>query len=103
MNAHRFNIAEENPETASALALLLTAAGYDVETSFGEPTRISVKAAGDELRLIDADAPEFTGRELARQLQRRLDQAIVMPFDDRWEDEAEFEPHRQVRSTVRVA
>ncbi len=95
-NIHRFNIVEQNPETASALALLLAAAGYEVEAAFeSDFGLISVEDTEPEVRLVDLDAPQLSSHELAEQLRAKLDRPVIMPFDDRWEDEPEMFPETQ--------
>ena len=93
----RVHLVEDDPETASALALLLTAAGYDVETTFdAEGALIAAEANQPEIELLDLDAPETSAQELAHCLRARLDRL------NRIEEEPEIVrfPKKQARPAV---
>ena len=70
MNAKRLHIAND-PEAGSALALYLTASGYDVETDFVDGSVfISADAIDPEVEIADAE-------QLAYALRCRLDDVPV--------------------------
>jgi hypothetical protein len=67
---HQFYVAD-NPEAGSALALLLAAAGYEVETDFHDGSVfISANCVDPELDVL---AAPVRANDLVRQLQRRMD------------------------------
>ena len=71
-NIQSFQIAD--PETGVAVALLLAAAGYEVETDIHDGTAfVSADGDGAELELLDGDAPQRSAFELACQLRERLE------------------------------
>ena len=64
-----------DPETGSALALLLAAAGYELETDICDGTAfIAVnEEEAPELPLLDEAAPQWSAYDLACELRERLD------------------------------
>jgi hypothetical protein len=64
----------DDPEAGSAVALLLAAVGYEVETDLNDGT-FFVSADGEraEMPLIDEDAPERSVYNLACQLRERME------------------------------
>ena len=63
-----------DPEAGCALALLLAAAGYEVETDINEGTVfISADASEAEVRFLEDRAPQTSAYELACNLRQRMD------------------------------
>jgi DNA-binding response OmpR family regulator len=65
-------VAEDEPAVAAFMTLLLTRAGYDVQTAFAGQAGMELATTRKfDLIVLDADLPGISGFDLCRELKQR--------------------------------
>jgi CheY-like chemotaxis protein len=72
VNAGRVLVVDDNRDAATTLAILLAAAGYEVETCFDGPSALAAAEwFGPDACVLDIKMPGMDGYELARLLREK--------------------------------